>query len=77
MPPIRPTAPLLQHAARLTLFTRENCSLCDTAKSVIQNLRKRRSFDYNQVDVMASDQREWKNLYEYDVPVVFDICLLE
>ena len=70
MPPISPTPRLLQYAARLTLFTRENCSLCDTAKSVIQNLSKRRSFDYNQIDVMASDQQQWKLLYEYDVPVV-------
>ena len=67
---MRRTAQLLQHTARLTLFTREKCSLCDTAKSVIQDLSNKRSFDYHEVNVMNSDQKEWKALYEFDTPVV-------
>lgn len=65
-----PTIRLLQHSVRITLFARENCSLCEEGKRVIQELRKKRSFDYDQVDVMASGQQQWKILYEFDTPVV-------
>ena len=61
---------LLQHSARLTLFTRANCSLCDCAKSVLSSLGKRRSFEFNEVDVMATGQKQWKDIYEFDTPVV-------
>ena len=67
---MRPTTALLQHSARVTLFTRSNCSLCDTAKSTINQLAARRSFDLAQIDVMAPDQAQWKALYEFDTPVV-------
>ena len=66
---MRTTARLLQYTARITLFTRGNCSLCDDAKSVLEGLSKKRSLDYREVDVMASDQEQWK-LYQYDTPVV-------
>ena len=61
---------LLQHSARITLFTRANCSLCATAKSVLSALQKKRSFEYNEVDVMSTDQKRWKDLYEFDTPVL-------
>ena len=64
------TARLLQHTARITLFTRKNCGLCDVAKSVLNNVGKTRSFEYNEIDVMAPGEEEWKNAYEFDVPVV-------
>ncbi|MCJ1286969.1 hypothetical protein MMC26_006316 [Xylographa opegraphella] len=67
---MRHTLSLLQHSARLTLFTRANCSLCSSAKTVLESLGKRRSFEYNEVDVMAEGQKEWKDMYEFDVPVV-------
>ena len=67
---MRPTARLLQHTARITLFTRQDCGLCDTAKSVLNSLGKKRSFEYNEIDVMAPEQEQWKNAYEFDVPVV-------
>ncbi len=66
---MRPAGRLLQYTARITLFTRTNCSLCDTAKSVISDLGKKRSFDYHEIDIMAAGQEEWK-LYEFDTPVV-------
>ena len=40
---------------------------------MLNNLGKRRSFEYNEIDVMAPEQQEWKNAYEFDVPVV-GIC---
>lgn len=76
---MRPTVTLLQHSARLTLFTRAQCSLCDTAKLVLQKIRdKGREFEYREVDVMAKGMREWREKYQFDVPVVSDfyICAI-
>ncbi|KAL9119654.1 MAG: hypothetical protein Q9187_003795 [Circinaria calcarea] len=67
---MRPSQRLLQHTARITLFTRANCSLCETAKAMLRGLEKRRSFEYKEVDVMAEGQKEWRELYEFDTPVV-------
>ena len=67
---MRVSKSFLQHSARITLFTRANCSLCSTAKSVLSALQKKRSFEYNEVDVMATEQQRWKDLYEFDTPVV-------
>ena len=72
---MRPTTQLLQHTARITLFTRANCSLCATAKSVIGHVGKTRSFDYQEIDVMAPDQQLWR-IYEYDTPVVRKVTVL-
>ena len=58
---------LLQFRTLITLFTRENCSLCDIAKAVMTNVSKKRKVGYHEVDVMAS---EWRRVYEFDVPVV-------
>jgi hypothetical protein len=30
----------------------------------------RRPFEYTEIDVMATHQTKWKNLYEFDTPVV-------
>lgn len=67
---MRPSLQLLQHTARLTLFTRANCSLCETAKAVISKVEQRRGFQYVEIDVMAAGQKQWKNVYEFDAPVV-------
>lgn len=58
------------HAARLTLFTRAHCGLCDTAKLTLSRLRQRRPFDYAEVDIMAPGNQQWKDVYEFDVPVL-------
>ena len=67
---MRPTSRLLQHSARLTLFTRSNCSLCETAKATVSKLRAKRTFEYSEIDVMASGQDGWRKMYEFDTPVV-------
>ena len=64
---------LLQHSALVTLFTRQNCSLCETAKIVLKDVGKARSFDYHEVDVMSKGQEQWKFAYEFDAPVVCTI----
>jgi hypothetical protein len=55
---------------RITLFTRVNCSLCDTAKAVVGNVKEQRPFEYQEIDVMRPGQEKWKSLYEFDTPVV-------
>jgi Glutaredoxin-like domain (DUF836) len=67
---MRVSGVLRMHSARLTLFTRSNCSLCDTAKANIAKVQKKRPIDYTEIDVMAKGQEGWKNLYEFDTPVL-------
>jgi glutaredoxin len=64
-----PTARLLQ-AARVTFFTRAGCGLCDTAKNTVAQLQKRRPFEYSEIDIMVPGNKEWKGVYEFDVPVL-------
>jgi hypothetical protein len=67
---MKPAIPLLQQALRITLFTRANCSLCDNAKTVLSRVWERRPFEYREIDVMKPEERAWKDLYEFDTPVV-------
>lgn len=60
----------LLRICRITLFTRENCSLCRDAKDVLSKVWYSRPFVYTEVDVMKPDQNGWRNLYEFDTPVV-------
>ena len=64
------TRVLFQQALRLTLFTRQNCGLCEDAKVVLSKVRDKRPFDYEEVDVMSPGQQKWKAAYEFDTPVV-------
>ncbi|DAA72750.1 hypothetical protein H112_00866 [Trichophyton rubrum D6] len=66
---MRPTLSLLQNA-RLTLYSRLNCGLCETAKLTLNNLRQRKTFEYAEIDVMAPGNQQWKDMYEFDVPVL-------
>jgi glutaredoxin len=81
---MHPTHRLLQQSLRLTLFTRDNCSLCTTAKGVLSRVWDRRNFDFREIDVMQPGVEKWKALYEYDTPVAsstnsiqFFFCSLE
>lgn len=66
---MRPTARLYQ-AVRITLFTRPNCGLCDSARTVLASLGERRPFSYREVDIGKADAKGWRDLYDFDVPVV-------
>lgn len=68
-PTMRPAARLCQ-AVRITLFTRPNCGLCDSAKTVLASLGERRPFSYREVDIGKPDAKAWRDLYDFDVPVV-------
>jgi glutaredoxin len=61
---------LSSNAARLTLYTRANCGLCDTAKLTVSKLQQRKAFDYAEVDIMVPEHKQWKDVYEFDVPVL-------
>jgi glutaredoxin len=67
---MRPSLPLRTYTARLTLFTRANCGLCDTAKSRLVLVQKSRNVDYSEVDIMDPAQKQWRDVYEFDVPVL-------
>ncbi|KAI9839873.1 MAG: hypothetical protein M1819_000065 [Sarea resinae] len=67
---MKPALRLLQHASRITLFTRSNCSLCDNAKTVLSHVWDRRPFEYEETDVMKPTEKRWRDLYEFDTPVI-------
>lgn len=64
------TRRLLQHASRITLFTRETCGLCKQAKGVLSDVWDKRPFEYTEVNVDKPESKPWRTLYDYDVPVV-------
>jgi len=65
-----PSVRLLQHACRITLFTRANCQLCVNAKQTLSNVWDVRPFEYEELDVMTPEGKIWRDLYEFDTPVV-------
>ncbi|KAI1450593.1 hypothetical protein F5Y02DRAFT_413315 [Annulohypoxylon stygium] len=67
---MRVTGRLLQ-ACRITLFTRESCGLCTTARSVLSDVWDTRPFQFNEIDIIKSESKpNWRDLYEFDVPVI-------
>ena len=67
---MRPSARLLHRASRITLFTRANCSLCDDAKLVLSRVWNKKPFEFEEIDVMAPAEKQWRDIYEFDTPVV-------
>ena len=67
---MRATPTLPQQALRLTFFTRPHCSLCTQAHHVLASVRRRRPFAYTEIDITAAGQASWRELYDFDVPVV-------
>lgn len=63
------TARLL-HSCRITLFTREHCGLCRQAKFVLSDVWDKRPFAFKEVDIISPESKGWRDLYEFDVPVV-------
>lgn len=70
---MQPSASLLAKASRITLFTRAHCSLCDDAAKILRRVYQRRPYLLKKIDVMAKGRKPWRDLYEYDTPVV---CVL-
>lgn len=71
---MRLTSRLLQ-SCRITLFTRETCGLCTQAKSVLSDVWDTRPFQYKEVDIMKPEAKGWRDIYDFDVPVVSSVVL--
>ncbi|KIX94448.1 uncharacterized protein Z520_09834 [Fonsecaea multimorphosa CBS 102226] len=80
---MRPSPALRLSSIQLTLFTRANCGLCDVAKARIgefmssssSNANKTkqpapRVVNYTEIDIMDPAQTKWREVYEFDVPVL-------
>jgi glutaredoxin len=52
----------------VTLYTRQNCCLCDDAKAVLAEARTRTAFEYREVDI--DSDAELRRLYNDDIPVI-------
>jgi glutaredoxin len=52
----------------VTLYTRAGCCLCDEAKKVLLDARRRADFDYEELDIDRDP--ELLRLYNDEVPVV-------
>lgn len=55
-------------SAKVTLYTRVRCHLCDVAKGVLDDVRRERPFELTIVDV--DTDAELAELYGGEVPVV-------
>ena len=53
---------------RVTLYTRAGCCLCDEAKLVLADARRRADFDYEELDIDLDP--ELRRRYNDEVPVV-------
>ncbi|XP_070776585.1 glutaredoxin-like protein C5orf63 homolog [Enoplosus armatus] len=51
----------------LTLFTKDPCPLCDEAKEVLEPFKHR--FVLQQVDISLPENRDWLDMYRWDIPV--------
>jgi glutaredoxin len=54
--------------ARVTLYTRKRCCLCDDAKAVLHAARAKAQFDYEEVDIDLDP--ELVRRYNDEVPVI-------
>ena len=54
--------------ARVTLYTKAGCCLCDEAKQEIDRARRETEFELEIVDI-ESDPR-LRSQYQYDIPVI-------
>ncbi|ROW14706.1 hypothetical protein VPNG_03811 [Cytospora leucostoma] len=60
----------LFQSCRITLFTRKHCGLCISAKSVLSDVWDSRPFEFKEVDIVDPAAQSWKDLYDFDVPVI-------
>jgi glutaredoxin len=53
---------------KVTVYTRRGCHLCDEAKHVVESVRRRAAFDYEEFDIDSDPQL--RQLYNEEVPVI-------
>ena len=55
----------------LSVYTSQTCSLCEPVKFVAKKVAKTiPGCEYEEVDIHKSGHEEYKNKYEFDIPVV-------
>jgi len=54
----------------VSLFTRKDCTLCDSAKFVIKKVQNKIPFQYEEVDIAKPENAKWHTLYTNDIPVI-------
>lgn len=58
----------------VTFFTRPECGLCRNARVSLSNAwdqsPENSKFAYKEVDITKPENKEWHDLYAFDVPVV-------
>lgn len=57
-------------APLVRLFTKEGCSLCDTVKDVLQEIRQEHPHSLTAVDITDSEHSMYWDRYKYDIPVL-------
>lgn len=55
---------------RVTLFTKEGCTLCDKVKDILKECRDEVPHSLDQVDITDESHAEWHSKYKYDIPVL-------
>ncbi|KAK4190504.1 hypothetical protein QBC35DRAFT_70215 [Podospora australis] len=60
----------LLQSCRITFFTRQTCGLCKQARSVLSDVWDKRPFDFKEVDIVVPESKPWRDLYDFDVPVI-------
>lgn len=61
------------NSLKITLFSKKNCSLCDTAHTVMKNLYMEPGYSnnkFNVIDIEKPENKEWWNKYCFDIPVI-------
>ena len=53
---------------KLTLYTKENCSLCLKAKRILQDFQGRHAFRLIEIDITTDE--DLYERYKHDIPVV-------
>ncbi|KAJ8603978.1 hypothetical protein CTAYLR_003351 [Chrysophaeum taylorii] len=55
---------------RISLYTKEGCTLCDDAKDVLAACRSDIPHSLELVDITDEDNESWWGRYKYDIPVL-------
>ena len=57
-------------APKVTLFTKEGCTLCDKVKDVLVDLRETHPHSLSQIDITDQEHSSWYDKYKYDIPIL-------
>jgi hypothetical protein len=57
-------------APKVSLFTKEGCTLCDKVKDILVSVRDDFPHSLEAVDITDADKIDWYDRYKYDIPVL-------